>query len=72
MVPKFPNCLWDQLAEDRLSASFIVDGLHLDPLVPARGIASEIGGADDPGHGRGGAGRSARRAAIVWANSMWN
>ena len=31
MVPKFPNGLWDQLAEDRLHASFIVDGLHLDP-----------------------------------------
>src|SRR5580658_6693134 len=31
LVPKFPNCLWDQLAEDRLHASFIVDGLHLDP-----------------------------------------
>jgi N-acetylglucosamine-6-phosphate deacetylase len=31
MVPKFPNCLWDQLAEDHLHASFIVDGLHLDP-----------------------------------------
>jgi N-acetylglucosamine-6-phosphate deacetylase len=31
MLPKFPNCLWDQLAEDRLHASFIVDGLHLDP-----------------------------------------
>jgi N-acetylglucosamine-6-phosphate deacetylase len=31
MIPKFPNCLWDQLAEDRLSTSFIVDGLHLDP-----------------------------------------
>jgi N-acetylglucosamine-6-phosphate deacetylase len=31
MVPKFPNCLWEQLAEDRLHASFIVDGLHLDP-----------------------------------------
>jgi N-acetylglucosamine-6-phosphate deacetylase len=30
MLPKFPNCLWDQLAEDRLSASFIVDGLHLN------------------------------------------
>jgi N-acetylglucosamine-6-phosphate deacetylase len=30
-LPKFPNCLWDQLAEDRLCASFIVDGLHLDP-----------------------------------------
>ncbi len=30
LMPKFPNCLWDQLAEDRLSASFIVDGIHLD------------------------------------------
>jgi N-acetylglucosamine-6-phosphate deacetylase len=26
---KHPNYLWDQLAEDRLSASFIVDGIHL-------------------------------------------
>jgi len=25
------NCLWDQLSEDRLAASFIVDGLHLSP-----------------------------------------
>jgi N-acetylglucosamine-6-phosphate deacetylase len=31
LLPKFPNCLWAQLAEDRLHASFIVDGLHLDP-----------------------------------------
>ena len=30
LMPKFPNCLWDQLAEDRLSASFIIDGIHLD------------------------------------------
>ena len=30
MLPKFPNCIWDQLADDRLNASFIVDGLHLD------------------------------------------
>jgi N-acetylglucosamine-6-phosphate deacetylase len=30
MLPKFPNYLWDQLAEDRLAASFIVDGIHLD------------------------------------------
>jgi N-acetylglucosamine-6-phosphate deacetylase len=30
LLPKFPNCLFDQLAEDRLSASFIVDGIHLD------------------------------------------
>jgi len=30
LMPKFPNCLWDQLAEDRLSASFIADGVHLN------------------------------------------
>jgi N-acetylglucosamine-6-phosphate deacetylase len=30
MLPKHPNCLWDQLADDRLSASFIADGIHLD------------------------------------------
>jgi N-acetylglucosamine-6-phosphate deacetylase len=29
-LPKFPNYLLDQMAEDRLSASFIADGIHLD------------------------------------------
>ena len=29
LLPKHPNYIWDQLAEDRLSASFIVDGIHL-------------------------------------------
>ncbi len=29
VLSKQPNLLWDQLAEDRLSASFIVDGIHL-------------------------------------------
>jgi N-acetylglucosamine-6-phosphate deacetylase len=29
-LPRRSNYLWDQLAEDRLAASFIVDGLHLD------------------------------------------
>jgi N-acetylglucosamine-6-phosphate deacetylase len=29
MLPKHPNYIWDQLAEDRLNASFIVDGIHL-------------------------------------------
>lgn len=29
ILPKHPNYLWDQLAEDRLAASFIVDGFHL-------------------------------------------
>ncbi|NQT40608.1 MAG: amidohydrolase family protein [Planctomycetes bacterium] len=32
-LPRHPNYLWDQLAEDRLSASLIVDGHHLPPAV---------------------------------------
>ncbi len=28
-LPRHPNYLWQQLAEDRLCASFIVDGIHL-------------------------------------------
>lgn len=29
MLPRHPNYIWDQLAEDRLAATFIVDGVHL-------------------------------------------
>ncbi len=29
ILPRHPNYLWDQLAEDRLMASFIVDGIHV-------------------------------------------
>jgi N-acetylglucosamine-6-phosphate deacetylase len=29
VLPKFPNYVWDQLSDDRLSASFIADGIHL-------------------------------------------
>lgn len=29
-LPRHPNYLWEQLAEDRLMATFIVDGIHLD------------------------------------------
>jgi N-acetylglucosamine-6-phosphate deacetylase len=29
VMRRHPNYLWDQLAEDRLGASFIVDGIHL-------------------------------------------
>lgn len=29
LVPKQPNLYWEQLADDRLSASFIADGIHL-------------------------------------------
>ena len=31
MLPRHPNFIWEQLAEDRLMASFIVDGHHLPP-----------------------------------------
>jgi N-acetylglucosamine-6-phosphate deacetylase len=31
VLPRHPNCIWAQLAEDRLMASFIVDGVHLPP-----------------------------------------
>jgi N-acetylglucosamine-6-phosphate deacetylase len=30
MLPRHPNPIWSQLAEDSLSASFIADGIHLD------------------------------------------
>lgn len=29
MITRHPNYIWDQLAEDRLAAGFIVDGIHL-------------------------------------------
>lgn len=32
-LPRHPNYLWDQMAEDRLLASLIVDGHHLPPAV---------------------------------------
>jgi N-acetylglucosamine-6-phosphate deacetylase len=31
VLPKSSNYIWEQLAEDRLAASFIVDGFHLPP-----------------------------------------
>ena len=32
-IRRHPNYIWDQLAEDRLSAGFIFDGQHLPPSV---------------------------------------
>lgn len=29
VLPRHPHYIWDQLADDRLAASFIVDGIHL-------------------------------------------
>jgi len=33
ILPRHPNYIWDQLAEDRLTASIIADGFHLPPNV---------------------------------------
>jgi N-acetylglucosamine-6-phosphate deacetylase len=33
VLPRHPNYLWEQLADDRLTASLIVDGHHLPPSV---------------------------------------
>jgi N-acetylglucosamine-6-phosphate deacetylase len=33
LIRRHPNYIWDQLADDRLSASLIVDGHHLPPAV---------------------------------------
>ncbi len=32
-LPRHPNYIWDQMAEDRLWASLIVDGFHVPPAV---------------------------------------
>jgi len=47
MLPRHPNYIWDQLAADELSASFIVDGVHLPAavvktFVRAKGVERSI------------------------------
>jgi N-acetylglucosamine-6-phosphate deacetylase len=47
LIPRHPNYIWDQLAEDRLSAGFIFDGHHLPPsvmkpLIRAKGVERSI------------------------------
>ncbi len=46
-LPRHPNYIWDQLADDRLTASFIVDGIHLPPsflrvALRAKGIERSV------------------------------
>ncbi len=46
-LPRHPNLLWAQLADDRLSASFIGDGHHLSPdtlkaMLRAKGVDRSI------------------------------
>jgi N-acetylglucosamine-6-phosphate deacetylase len=47
VLPRHPNYMWDQLAEDRLAASFIADGIHLSasflkPAIRAKGVARSV------------------------------
>jgi N-acetylglucosamine-6-phosphate deacetylase len=47
ILQRHPNYIWEQLAEDRLTASFIVDGIHLPaaflkPALRAKGIARSV------------------------------
>jgi N-acetylglucosamine-6-phosphate deacetylase len=47
VLPRHPNYLWHQLADDRLAASFIADGIHLDAsflrtALRAKGIERSI------------------------------
>jgi N-acetylglucosamine-6-phosphate deacetylase len=47
MLPRHPNPIWTQLAEDRLMASFIADGHHLDAdtlkvMLRAKGLSRSL------------------------------
>lgn len=47
VMRRHPNYLWDQLAEDRLMADFIVDGIHIGPAflktaLRAKGIERSV------------------------------
>jgi N-acetylglucosamine-6-phosphate deacetylase len=40
-LPKTANYIWEQLAEDRLTASFIVDGIHIPPPFLRSGLRAK-------------------------------
>ncbi|MDX2151978.1 MAG: amidohydrolase family protein [Bryobacteraceae bacterium] len=47
VLPRHPNYIWDQLAEDRLTASFIGDGIHvpaafLKAAIRAKGVERSV------------------------------
>ncbi len=47
VMPRHPNYIWNQLADDRLSAGFIFDGVHLPPdvmktVIRAKGVERSI------------------------------
>jgi len=44
MIRRHPNYIWEQLAEDRLTASLIVDGHHLPPAVVKSMVRAKTAG----------------------------
>lgn len=47
VLPRHPNLIWSQLADDRLTATFIADGHHLPPetfkaMLRAKGLARSL------------------------------
>lgn len=44
VLPRHPNLIWTQLGDDRLTASFIADGHHIDPATLATMVRAK--GAD--------------------------
>ena len=47
VLPRHPNYIWNQMADDRLAASFIVDGIHLSAAfltvaVRAKGVERSV------------------------------
>jgi len=82
VLPRHPNYLWAQLADDRLTAGFIADGQHLPAatfkaMLRAKGLdlahlvsdCTELGGMP-PGRGRIGAPRRSSGKATVYTRGQ--
>ena len=63
VMRRHPNYLWEQLAEDRLMADFIVDGIHLPPSFLKVALRAKTVGAL-------GAGDRCRRAGRLSAGTL--
>ena len=69
VLPRHPNYIWEQLAEDKLAASFIVDGHPSAGFVPASRPAGQGHRAERAGHRRRDARDVRARSLSPWAKS---
>ena len=69
VLPRHPNYIWEQLADDRLAASFIVDGFHLPPSFLKVALRAKGLERSHSGHRRRHAGRLLARAVSGSAKS---